>query len=127
MQVANTLVDLEAIISAPIKCTLPLIELMKVFPKLWEGLTKKLVEKGVLNKGRLSQVGPARTTYLEPVELKKVSGIQTKNVGNTTMPINYKDIESIAILDSCAGISIATKSIWEKWGRPTIRRTRMNL
>ena len=43
------------------------------------------------------------------------------------MPITYEGIESIAILDSGAGISIATKSIWEKWGRPTVRQTRMNL
>ena len=34
---------------------------------------------------------------------------------------------SIAILDSGAGISIATKSIWEKWGKPTVRQTRMRL
>ena len=33
----------------------------------------------------------------------------------------------VAILDSRAGISIATKSIWEKWGKPTVRSTRMNL
>ena len=35
--------------------------------------------------------------------------------------------ESIVILDSGAGISIATKTIWEKWGKPTVRQTRMNL
>ena len=33
----------------------------------------------------------------------------------------------MAILDSGAGISIATKTIWEKWGKPTIRQTCMNL
>ena len=120
--------DLQAILSAPIKCTLPLIELLKLRPELWEGLTGKLVDHGTLNRGRLSQVGPARTAYYEPVELKKVSGIQTRDEGNTTLPIVYEGIESIAILDSGAGISIATKSIWEKWGRPTVRRrTRMNL
>ena len=56
-----------------------------------------------------------------------MSGIQTRDEGNTTLPIVYEGIKSIAILDSGAGISIATKSIWEKWGRPTVRRTRMNL
>ena len=43
------------------------------------------------------------------------------------MPIEYEGVESIAILDSGANISIATKTIWEKWDKPTVRRTRMNL
>ena len=33
----------------------------------------------------------------------------------------------MAILDSGAGMSIATKTIWEKWGKPTVRQTCMNL
>ena len=77
---------LEAILSAPIRCTLPLIELMKVRPALWESLTKKLVEQGVLNKGRFDQVNTAKTTYYKPVELKKVNEIQSKDEGNTTLP-----------------------------------------
>ena len=81
----------------------------------------------MLNKGCFDQVNTAKTTYYEPVELKKVNEIQSKDEGNTTLPITYEGIESIAILDSGAGISIATKSIWEKWGRPTVRQTQMNL
>ena len=105
---------LQAILSARIKCTMPLIELMKHRPELWECLTKKLVKQGVLNRTHFSQIVPSKRSHEEPIELKKVSGIQTKDEGNTTLPINYKGIESIAILDSGAGISIATKSIWEK-------------
>ena len=119
--------ELQAILSAPIKCTLPLIELMKIRPALWESLTEKLDEQGVLNRGRFDQVNTAKTTYYEPVKLKKVNKIQSKDEGNTTLPVLHEGIESIAILDSGAGISIATKSIWEKWGRPTVRQTRMNL
>ena len=81
----------------------------------------------MLNRRHFSQVGPSERSHQEPIELKKVSSIRTKDEGNTTLPINHKGIESIAILDSGAGISIATKSIWEKWGRPTICRMRMNL
>ena len=33
----------------------------------------------------------------------------------------------MAILDSGVGISIATKLVWEKWGKPTLHKTRMNL
>ena len=43
------------------------------------------------------------------------------------LPIVYEGIKSIAILDSGAGIRIATKSIWDKRDKPTIRCTRMNL
>ena len=98
--------ELQAILSAPIKCTMPLIELMKHRPELWEYLTEKLVEQGVLNRRHFSQVGPSKRSHQEPIELKKVSGIQTKDEGNMALPINYEGIESIAILDSGAGISI---------------------
>ena len=47
--------------------------------------------------------------------------------GNITLPIEYNDIETLAILEIGAGVAIATKSIWEKWGRPTTRKTRLKL
>ena len=46
---------------------------------------------------------------------------------NTTIPVEYKGVNMFAILDSGAGVAIATKKIWESWGRPTIRKTRMKL
>ena len=95
--------DLQAILSTPIKCTVPLIELMKLRPELWERLIEKLVEQGVLNRGQLNQANPAKTAYYEPVELKKVSGIQIKDEGNTTLPVVYEGIESMATLDSGTG------------------------
>ena len=55
------------------------------------------------------------------MQLNKVSGIQGKDKGNTTLPINYEEIESIAILDSGSSITIANKTIWEKWGKPNVR------
>ena len=33
----------------------------------------------------------------------------------------------MAILNSGAGISITTKPMWERWGKPTLRKTKMNL
>ena len=35
--------------------------------------------------------------------------------------------KAIAILETGAGVSIATKSIWEKWGKRVVRKTRMQL
>ena len=52
--------ELQAILSAPVKCTMSLIELMKHCPKLWECLTKKLVKQGVLNRRHFSQVSPSK-------------------------------------------------------------------
>ena len=43
------------------------------------------------------------------------------------MSVEHANIISITILDSGAKISIATKSIWEKWGKPAVRSTQMNL
>ena len=56
--------------------------------------------------------------------MNKVTGLKVKDEGNTTLPVECEGIKTIAILDSG---SIATKSIWEKWGKPTVRSTRMNL
>ena len=86
-----------------------------------------MVAQGIISKGNFEQSKPAKIIARTRVELNKVSGIQEKDEGNTTLPVNYEGIESMAILDSGAGISIATKTIWEKWGKPTVRRTHMNL
>ena len=101
---------------------------MKVKSDLWEGLTENLVSQGVLNKGQFDQLEPAKTIVGGQIELNKVSGIRGKDEVNTTFPVEYERVESIAILDSgAAGISIATKTIWEKWDKPTVRQTCMNL
>ena len=63
----------------------------------------------------------------EQIPINKVGEYQAKDEGNTTLPLEMASIVSTAILDSGAGISIATKSIWEKWGKPALRSTCMNL
>ena len=79
-----------------------------------------MAAQGLLNKGKFDQTKPAKTIIGKLVGLNKESGIKEKDEGNTTLPVTCEGIQSIAILDSGAGISIATKTIWEKWGRPTI-------
>ena len=54
---------------------------------------------------------------LNQVPVHKVGEYKAKDEGNTTLPIEMASIVSIAILDSGAGISIATKAIWDKWGK----------
>ena len=69
----------------------------------------------MLYKGHLDQVLFAKAIVEGPTELNKVSEIQCKDKGNATLPANYKEMDFIAILDSGASISIATKTIWEEW------------
>ena len=45
----------------------------------------------------------------------------------TTSPIEVNDVKIIAILDSGANIAIATKNVWEAWGKPAFKKTRMKL
>lgn len=47
--------------------------------------------------------------------------------GNTTLPVEFNEVKSLAILDSGAGVAIATKGVWESWGKPALRKTRMKL
>ena len=61
------------------------------------------------------------------VPLNKVGEVIEKDEGNTTLPVEIDSIISMAILDSGAGIIIAMKTIWEKWDKPKVRQTRMNL
>ena len=47
--------------------------------------------------------------------------------GNTTLLVEHGSVIFMAILDSGAGMSVATKFIWEKWGKLMVKSTRMNL
>ena len=47
--------------------------------------------------------------------------------GDTTLPVECKGVKTLAILDSGAGVAIMTKNIWEAWGKPTLRQTKLKL
>ena len=64
---------------------------------------------------------------VEPIPINKVGDYCEGEDGNTTLPVEYNGMKNLAILDSGAGVAIATKSVWEQWGRPAIRKTRMKL
>ena len=48
-------------------------------------------------------------------------------MGNTTLLVEFNDRKAIAILNTGARVSIATKSLWQKWGKLALRRTCMQL
>ena len=106
-------------------CTIRLADLLKVRTNLWEnvaGLSKvgefcrrhNIEPKSVnLNKKKR-----------KPVSINKVSfDPKEHEIGNTTLPIEFNECKAFAILDTGAGVSIATKSMWEKWGRLALRNT----
>ena len=64
---------------------------------------------------------------IRPVPINKVGEYCEGEDGNTLLPVQYGEIKTMAILDSGAGVAIATKQIWEAWGKPAIRKTRMKL
>ena len=61
---------------------------------------------------------PINTVAYEP---------KSNDTGNTTLPVEHNDCKAIAILDTGVGASIATKTVWEKWGKRALRKTRMQL
>ena len=122
--------NLSALMSAPIKCTLPLSDILKVKPELWEDVAKYLKSLGVempIMKQNLMEDKKQARKNLAPVPLNKVGDYCEGEDSNTTIPVTYDDVTTLAILDSGAGVAIATKSIWESWGRPALRKTRMKL
>ena len=59
--------------------------------------------------------------------LNKVGDYCEGEDSNITIPVTYEGITMLAILDSGAEVAIETKKIWESWGRPALRKTRMKL
>ena len=43
--------------------------------------------------------------------------------GNSMLPIQISRVKTLAILDTGAGVSIATKAMWIKWGQLFLRKT----
>ena len=59
------------------------------------------------------------------IPLNKVGDYCKGEDNNTTIPVTYQGTTTLAILDSGAGVAIATKAIWESWGRSALKKIRM--
>ena len=121
--------NLTALMSAPIKFTLPLAEVLKIKPELWKEVGKYLQKMGIdvpVTDIPTLHSDLAKQKY-EPVPLNKVGDYCEGEDSNTTIPVEFRGQRTLAILDSGAGIAIATKKIWESWGKPAMRKTRMKL
>ena len=124
--------NLHALMSTPVTCTLPLTDLLKIKPELWEYVAKCLTDHGLWNKKFSLEEALDTKTRLSRKSVRTAVPVNQVEEGendgsNTTLHVLINKVTSVAILDSGAGVGIATKSIWEPWGKPAIRRTRMNL
>ena len=113
---------------APIQCTLPLVDMLKVRPELWKELGRQLKKLGVdfpLSEQALIMNRNKEKRNFELVPLNKVGDYCEGEDKNTTNFVEFKGHQTLAILDSGAGVAIATKKIWESWGKPAIKKTCM--
>ena len=63
----------------------------------------------------------------ELVPINKVGDYNEREDNNTALPVEFNDIKSMAILDSGAGVAIATKYVWDAWGNLDLRKMRIEL
>ncbi|MCO5578698.1 hypothetical protein L7F22_032543 [Adiantum nelumboides] len=125
--------SMHELMSAPIQCTITLFQLLKIRPYAWDEMGKHLEKMGLkIPLQELPINGQSSKTQQEdanakPVPINKVGENCEGEEGNTTLPVEYKGVKTLAILDSGAGVAIATNFFWEKWGRAALRKTRMKL
>ena len=122
---------LHALLSAKVKVTMTLAEVLKRRPKLWLEVVKSLKKMGIhlpladAIKKVVKETKP--NVRCEPVPLNKVGDYSEGNNSNTTLPVEYNDIQSLAILDSGAGVALITIQVWEAWGKRALRKTQIKL
>ena len=105
-------------------------KLLKARPKLWREVGECLKHVGIdvsLMERRTPPSHISKDPKSEPVPLNKVGQYNDGEDTNTTLPVELNGCKHIAVLDSGAGITIATKNTWEQWGKPALRQSRMKL
>ena len=118
---------------APMTCTIPLADLIKIRPNLWEKVVEfpkvgEFCKKHNIETSDIQRKPNTKKRKPILVPINKVSLQANENeLENTTLLDEFNDCNVIAILDTRARAGIATKSIWKKWEKLALRRTRMQL
>ena len=114
--------NLQILMSKPVKVSMMLTKILKAKTKLWQEVTTCLKQIGI----PIIDIEPIQTkekvqrgVKCEPVPINKVGDYCEGEDSNTTLPIEFNEVQSLAILDSEASLAIATKDIWDSWGNPT--------
>ena len=68
-----------------------------------------------------------RIAKCEPIPINKVGDYCEGDDGNITLPIEFNEIRSLAIMDSKVGVTIATKDVWEAKGNLDLIKSGMKL
>ena len=110
--------NLQALLSTPVKVTLPLVEVLRVRPELWQEVVDCLTKMGITMPHQIPVDERLKGTVqqrvkCESVPINKVGDYCEGEDGNTTLPVEFNEVRSLAILDSGAGVAIATKEVWE--------------
>ncbi|MCO5560551.1 hypothetical protein L7F22_014166 [Adiantum nelumboides] len=108
-----------------------MVEILKVKHELWQEVTTCLNKMWINTPNEIpietKQGKILRNVKCEPIPINKVGDYCKGEDSNTTLPVKFNEITSLAILDSGARVAIATKQVWESWGSPAMRKTRMKL
>ena len=123
-------VNIQTLMSTPIKVTLTLVEILKVKLELWQEVTTCLDKMGV-PAPEFKPIWMPREVVgkvkCETIPINKVGDYCEGGNSNTTLLVEFNEVKSMAILDSGTGVAIATKSVWDAWGNPALRKIRMKL
>ena len=118
---------LHELLSAKVKVTMTLAKILKRRTKLWLEVVKSLKKMDIhlplvdaIEKVVKETKPNARC---EPISLNKVGDYSEENNSNTTLPIEYNDIQSLVILDSGAGVALIIVQVLKAWGKPALRKT----
>lgn len=96
----------QAILSAPVACTLPLLDLIKIRPELWNDIATCLSEQVLLQKSHHECTIHPETKHVLPIPINKVGKFCEDDQGNATLPLEVRKVASTAILDSGAGVGL---------------------
>ena len=115
--IKNTL-NLQDIMTSPFTTTLPLVDLLKVKLELWEQVARRLNRQKYVDLTHILQMEqlnkqPSQKKLVSVNGMSHTKSTRT-NMGNTKLLAECKGVRTLAILDTSAGISIATKTMWGK-------------
>ena len=118
------------LMSALVKVSMTLAKILRAKPQLWQEVTTCLNKMGIpiiemepIHAREKVQKG----VKCEPLPINKVGYYCEGEDNNTTLPIEFNELRRLAILDSGASVAIATKEVWDSWGKLSLRKTRMKL
>ena len=105
----------------PITCTLPLADVLKVRPDLWESVAKRLQaiemwnDNITMDKVLNTKIIVFRHSMKAPIQVNKVGEKLDYDKGNTTLLVEINNVKSVVILDSGIGVGIEMRDP-SQWG-----------